>query len=255
MKIGIITDIHENAARLRTALSLAEAYGCEEIACLGDIAGYDRRFYRYPDARSAKECINLVRSNCRWIVAGNHDLFAARKIPAYSNGFEFPPDWFDLDPLRRKKVSKGKVWSHEYDETNDLEESDIEFIRSLPEFVIADAGGLSCIFSHYIYPDLSGSTTRYVERNFQTCLAWDFFEARNVTYSFSGHSHQIFAGFSYKGGGNLLKAVHSIPGKSFNLGNDPVIVILPPLSGEQGRSGFSLVDSESRKVSIITDGF
>lgn len=255
MKIGIITDIHENAARLTTALRLSEEYGCDELACLGDIAGYDSRFYRYPDKRSARECIRLVRSNFRWIVAGNHDLFAVRKIPAYSNGFEFPPYWFEMDPPARKKAAKGKVWSHEYDEPGDLEETDIEFIRSLPEFVTAKAGGLSCMFSHYIYPDLSGSTTRYVERNHQTCLAWDFLESSNVVYSFSGHSHQVFAGFSYKSNGSFLKAIHSFPGNSFNLGNEPVIVILPPLAGEQGRSGFSIVDSESRKVTIITEGF
>lgn len=255
MKIGIITDIHENTARLNTALRLAESYGCDELACLGDITGYDSRFYRYSNTRSAKECVNIVRLNFRWIVAGNHDLFAARKIPAYSNGFEFPPDWFEMDPEKRKKAAKGKVWSHEYDDPNDLGESDIEFIRSLPEFVTAEADGLSCLFSHYIYPDFSGSTTRYVERNHQTCLAWDFLEARNITYSFSGHSHQAFAGFSYKSGGNYLKAIHTFPGNRFNLGNNPVIVILPPLSGEQGRSGFSIVDTESRTVSIITDGF
>jgi predicted phosphodiesterase len=254
MKIGIITDIHENTSMLRKVLDLAEEHGCDELACLGDIVGYDSRFYGYRQERSARECVRLVKASCKWVVAGNHDLFASRRYPEYTNGFKYPSDWFLMEPSGRKSASAGKVWSYEYDEPNDLEDQDLEFIRSLPESVTAVAGGVSCMFSHYIYPDLSGSTTRYVERNGQICQAWEFLERNNVRYSFSGHSHQLFAGFAYKSPGRMLKAVHPIPDRIFNLGDEPVIIILPPLSGEKGRTGFSIADTVNRKVSIITAG-
>jgi predicted phosphodiesterase len=254
MKIGIITDIHENAPMLRKVIDLAEKHGCDELACLGDIVGYDSRFYGYQKERSARECVKLVKASCKWIVAGNHDLFASGRFPGYTNGFEYPAGWFSMAPAERKSASKGKVWSYECDEPNDLGEQDLEFMRSLPELVTDLIDGVSYMFSHYIYPDLSGSTTRYVERNRQICLAWEFLEHNNVRYSFSGHSHQLFAGFAYKSSGSMLKAVHPIPDRIFNLGDEPVIIILPPLSGEKGRTGFSIADTGNRKVSIITSG-
>jgi predicted phosphodiesterase len=254
MKIGLITDIHENASMLRKVIDLAERHGCDEMACLGDIVGYDSRFYGYRQERSARECIRLVKASCKWIVAGNHDLFATGRLPGYTNGFEYPDGWFGMTPAERKSVSNGKVWSYEFDEPNDLEEQDLEFMRSLPELETDFIDGISCMFSHYIYPDLSGSTTRYVERNSQICLAWEFLERRNVRYSFSGHSHQLFAGFAYKSSGSMLKAIHQITDNNFNLGDEPVIIILPPLSGERGRTGFSIADTGNRKVSIINTG-
>ena len=55
MKIGLITDIHENANLLKEALRLAAKNKCDEIVCLGNIVGFDRRFE-------------------------NHDLFAAGRL-------------------------------------------------------------------------------------------------------------------------------------------------------------------------------
>ena len=163
MKIGIITDIHENTGLLTDSLRLASELKCDEIACLGDIIGYDARFYNYNSGRSARECLKLVRSNCKWITAGNHDLFAARIFPAYSNGFKYPGNWFSLDTEQRKKLSSGKVWCYEGDSPNDLCEEDIDYIKSIPEYAITDISGFRCLFAHYLAPDYTGSTTVYIE--------------------------------------------------------------------------------------------
>jgi len=112
MKIGIITDIHENVEMLREALRLASVNKCDEIVCLGDIVGYDQRFYTFIQKRSATTCLDLVRSNCRWIVPGNHDLFAAGRVPSYTNGFKYPDTWFEMNAGERKKVAQGKVWCY-----------------------------------------------------------------------------------------------------------------------------------------------
>lgn len=250
MKIGIITDIHENILMLREALRLADLNKCDELACLGDIIGFDTRFYRYDD-HSAKECLDLVKSNCRWIVAGNHDLFAAGRLPGYSNGFEFPAGWFGLTKEERKKAAHGKVWCYEGDAPNDLKEDDIQFLNTLPEYIIIRETGFPALFSHYIFPDLTGSTTRYIERNRQLNEAWDFMKYHEVCFSFSGHSHNHFAGFAYIKQGAFLKAIHPVPNHSFNLGNEPVIIVLPPLAGEKARTGFSIIDTENMILNII----
>lgn len=252
MKIGIITDIHENTRMLEEALRQIEVNKCQEVACLGDIVGYDRRFYRYEDYRSGKECLELVRKNCRWITTGNHDLFAARILPSYSNGFTYPENWFSLDTGQRKIESSGKVWCYEGDSPNDLSDKEIEYLRSLPEFITTREPGIPCLFSHYLAPDYTGSTTVYIERAGQMDLHWEVLGKNSVTYSFAGHSHNHLTGFAYRTTGKYMKAFHSFHGESFNIGKEMTAVILPPLSGEKGRSGFSILDTDSLMLQIIT---
>jgi predicted phosphodiesterase len=256
MKLGIISDIHENVEMLEKALSLSEFHKCDELVCLGDIVGFDVRFYKYNSRRSAKTCVRLVKANCRWVVPGNHDLFAAGRLPEYTNGFDYPDGWFMMAPHNRKKASAGKVWCYDQDASNDLGDDEISFLKELPEYIISEENGASCLFSHYVYPDLTGSTTRYVERNHQLKELWEFMKNHNVNYSFSGHSHTIFAGFAYRGTSNgarkYLKAIHSIPSDRFNLGNEQVMVLLPPLSGEKGRRGFAIFDTDTLKLNIIS---
>jgi predicted phosphodiesterase len=251
MKIGIITDIHENAGLLAESLRIASVLKCDEVACLGDIVGYDRRFYDYDSQRSARECIRLIRTNCRWITIGNHDLFAARIFPSWSNGFTYPDDWFNLDPLQRKSISSGRVWCYDGDSPNDLTEDDIEFLRNIPEFIITHDPGIPCLFSHYFAPDYTGSTTIYIKRKAQLCQHWDVLSKNNIIYSFSGHSHNHFTGFAYRSAGLFSKAIQSFPGDIFNLGNEMTAIVLPPLSGEKKRRGFTVIDTAIHQMRII----
>ena len=252
MKIGIITDIHENSALLTDALRLASDLKCDELACLGDIAGYDRRFFNYDSQRSASECLRLIRENCRWITAGNHDLFAAGTFPSWSNGFTYPSDWFTMDPDQRKKISSGKVWCYEGDSPNDLTEEDIEFMRNIPEFIITDEPGIPCLFSHYFSPDYTGSTTIYIERKGQMEHHWNILSKNDIKYSFTGHSHNNFISFAYRPAGLFMKPIQSFPGDIFYLGNEMTVMVLPPLSGEKGKQGFTILDTEKHQVKIIS---
>ncbi len=251
MRIGIITDIHENTRMLSEALRLASLNLCDEIACLGDIVGFDKRFYSFNPDRSAKACLDLVRSNCRWIVPGNHDLYASGRLPCYTNGFTYPEDWFSMDFTERRRIARGKVWAYEGEAPNDLTEEDRIFLNSLPEHIVLPFAGTNCLLSHYIYPDFTGSTTQYIERNNHLARLWEFMDQNNILYSFSGHSHSHFAGLAYRGGSSFLKAIHPVPCQTINLGKEMVIISLPPLAGEKGRTGFSIIDSDTLKLQII----
>ncbi len=76
----------------------------------------------------------------------------------------------------------------------------------------------------------------------------------DARYSFSGHSHTIFAGFAFMGKSNgarsYLKAIHPIASDRFNLGDEQVMVSLPPLSGEKGRTGFAIFDTDDMSLII-----
>ncbi len=251
MRIGIITDIHENVKMLQRALDVASKNKCDELACLGDITGYDRRFYRYNFSRSASECIKLIKENFRWIVAGNHDLFSACRIPSWTDGFQFPDGWFRMDPSERKLRAAGRVWCYEGDAESDIDSEEIAFLHSLPEFIVTDSPGVTCLFSHYLFPDLTGSTTRYAERGKHLTGHWNFMDTNEVFYSFSGHTHSHFTGFAYRDAGSFFRAFQNLPNDSFRLGKEKTLITVPPLSGEKGRTGFSVFDSDLRQLSVI----
>ena len=80
----------------------------------------------------------------------------------------------------------------------------------------------------------------YVERRKQLKDLWGFMTQYGVKYSFSGHSHNYFAGFALQKQGFFMKAIYSIPEKSFILGDEMHLIVLPPLSGEKGKTGFSV---------------
>lgn len=251
MKIGIITDIHENVTMLERVLRLADSTRCDGLACLGDIAGYDSRFHNYHFDRSARQCVEMVRTNCRWVVPGNHDLFASHRLPSYSNGFVYPDTWFSLSPEDRRNRSAGRVWSFESEDPNDLGEEQKEYLNSLPEYEIVTLNGLKMLLSHYIFPDLTGSTTRYVERKHHMDDLWKFMDSHNVTFSLSGHSHKSHAYFSYYGSFSFMRAFHSVPNDTIHLGDDMTMLLLPPVTGGKGRTAFSVIDSETRILRLF----
>jgi len=62
---AIISDIHGNAAALRSVLADIDAQGLGRIVCLGDIVGY---------GPEPLECADLVAERCEWSLLGNHDF-------------------------------------------------------------------------------------------------------------------------------------------------------------------------------------
>lgn len=64
MKIGVITDIHNNVVALEAMLNVFEKNGCTEMLCCGDIIGIGP----YPE-ETVKKIMSLSNIKC---VLGNH---------------------------------------------------------------------------------------------------------------------------------------------------------------------------------------
>lgn len=251
MKLGIITDIHENTTALETVLRLADNARCDHIACLGDIAGYDSRFAGWSFSRSASRCVSLIRSNCSWVVAGNHDLFAASRLPSWVNGFTYPGGWFNMTAAEKRAASDGMVWTYDTEMPGDLKDDDLEYLRSLPEFVILNEAPPGILLSHYVCPDFTGSTTRRVMKQRHLGELWGFMNQSGVRFSLSGHFHKSNASFAHMHTLPFLKAFHSVPGERIFLGNDVTMVLLPPLTGVKGRTSFAILDTASGILSLL----
>ncbi|MBS3769992.1 MAG: metallophosphoesterase [Bacteroidales bacterium] len=190
MKIAIISDIHEDIVNLKTALKQIEKIHADQIVCLGDISGYSIPYYNHLDTRNAHECLQLVRSNCEYVVLGNHDMHAAGIIPRINPDFGYPDNWFQLDYHERKKIASDKIWLHEENDINPLfSRDDIKYLRSLPEYVVLPTKKGNILFSHYVYPNLTGVGKSFYTYSDEFRKHFEFTRQKKSLYSFFGHTH------------------------------------------------------------------
>jgi predicted phosphodiesterase len=99
MKLGFLSDIHEDVISLKKGLDVLYREHCDQIICLGDIIGFSNPYYPFGETKDANACIDLVRENCTIVVPGNHDLFSAGRIPMYNAGIEYPVDWYRMESV------------------------------------------------------------------------------------------------------------------------------------------------------------
>lgn len=161
MKLGLINGIHEDIIRLNEALALLDTHSCDRIACLGDLVGYSVPYYGYLASRNAHQVIDIVSKHCDYVVAGNHDLYAVKRLPQHQNIFEYPQNWYSLDYFSRKELSQGKVHLYDDELPAHLSRSDEEYLKSLPEFIVVTLDHRNFMFSHYAYPDLVGDSRTF----------------------------------------------------------------------------------------------
>ena len=161
MKLGFLAGIHEDIVRLQQAVDVLRQAGCELTACLGDIVGYSVPYYGFLKSRDAHQSVQVVQKQCRYVVAGNHDLYAVRKISSQRGVFDYPPNWYSLDWATRRRLAQGRVWLYEEELPAELTPEDEAYLRVLPEFLAVKVDGLGLMLSHYAYPDLLGDSTTF----------------------------------------------------------------------------------------------
>jgi hypothetical protein len=160
------------------------------VACLGDVVGFVVPSFGYFAERDASACLELIRRNCKYIVAGNHDLSAAGKVPVHTAGFDYPDDWYEMDYADKKLLVDDKVWLNEEVEMPSLLSKEQKaFVASLPEYQVMQAEDCNILLSHYLYPDLSGSSVQHYEAFGPVAPHFEFMDRHGCLLSFSGHMH------------------------------------------------------------------
>ncbi len=245
MKIGFISDIHEDITRLKEAFKVLEKHKCDKIICLGDFVGYSVPYFGYLKSRNAHEVIELIKKNCDAVVVGNHDLYAIRKLPKYKSGFDYPKNWYSLEYKTRQKISNVKVFLYEHNELSPLlTKVDINYIRKLPEFSIQNFDGLKVFISHWIYPDLVGATKLDPVKPEEYSQHFKFMESHGCRLSVSGHDHRRILLFS-------SEKMREITFGKTKLTNKPIGIYCPCVANGIYPNGVMVLDAEKLEIDII----
>ena len=125
MKIGIITDIHNNLIALESALNEIEN-SCDFIICCGDIIGIGP----YPDetVQRIMKIKNLIA------VRGNHESYLLEGIPNEEH--------MDIEEMKHHE------WEHKQ-----LSNSSIDFLKTLPYSRKFEIEGKKIVVTHYAMND------------------------------------------------------------------------------------------------------
>lgn len=218
MRIALISDIHGNLEALSAVMARIDETRPDEIWCLGDIVGY---------GADPSACIDLVRSRCSLVIAGNHDFAVTRDtIPA------------GYDTLPRTAL----IWTRAR-----LAGGDIDWLRSLP--VSAQRSG--CVACHgalhqrYAYIDsddearlnLSLLQTQYPEASILLC----------------GHTHIK----SWAGSNTRWRSFSS--GTSFDWPEESLVMINPGSVGQprdrSPKASWALLDLAARSCEMKTASY
>ena len=242
MRLAFISDIHEDYITLKRILLKAESRGYDKLICLGDISGFSRTFYKYMAYRDAPACLKLVRERCDYMIPGNHDLHAARKTPVLSDVFDFPGNWYDLEPGKRLQMSEDKLWPHDEDLDPGYNEEAVDFLGSLPEYEIIETPKYQIMLSHYAYPNLSGFKKGFYswEKEFSEHFA--LMEKQQCSLCFTGHAHP--RGY-YVVTKNQFRQYRL---RSHRIRAFPAIIGIPPVTRHKHRSGFCIFDTDKLLV-------
>ncbi len=246
MRIGFVSDIHEDIVNLKTAFAVLEKANCDLVVSLGDIVGFSYRFQQDVQRRNANACIDMVRDQCSLAVAGNHDLFAVRKIPEHTAGFHYRDDWYDLDSHTRIRLTRDKIWAYEdiFVQQN-LTPRSIEYLRSLQEYEVMTFDGISYLYSHFAYPDLTGSRIDSIKKSQDFGRHSRFMDENNALFSFSGHGHP--EGFARSVNGKL--EFH--PFGSCSLGHEQQWIVCPCVSEGRRANGVMIFDTTTFLLDVI----
>lgn len=245
MKLGFVSDIHEDVISLKKGFDVLHREKCDQIICLGDIIGFSNPYYPFTKTKDANACIDLIRENCTIVVPGNHDLFSIGRIPAYNAGIEYPDNWYSMALDVRMNLMKGKIWFYENEVIPVLSEENKRYLNGLPEYHILTGEDYNILLTHFLYPDISGSLTKRIDDIFDYRDHFLFMRQNSCKLSFAGHMHK--EGFEVV---NIL-GVNEYGFKKKRLRMTESFIGLPPVARGTNKNGVTVFDTESFEIKAI----
>jgi len=246
MKLSVISDIHSDLISLQEALREIDKHKCDKILCLGDIVGYSHHFEESLDGRNADACVRMVKNHCDYVICGNHDLHAIRKLPSYHYELGMPDNWYELDLEERKAVSKSHLWLYEDEIEDPVSESSFEYLNELPEQIVIGTGDFNILATHFIEPDITGASKVSPSTRKDFSLHLKLLKIKNCMVGLAGHAH--LEGFARISRRNYLMNYY----RKSHLLKKRQIIVGPPITRNPGSRGFIILDTLSLEFEAIS---
>ena len=246
MILGILSDIHSDRTSLLQALSELRAKNCDRLVCLGDIVGFSHHYEGKLEDRDGEECIRIVRANCDYVIAGNHDLHAAGKMPSLFRELGYPESWCQLEERERKRISGDTAWLYDDEYPEEYSPSSVNYLSSLQETMMIGEGKI--YLSHYLYPDITGSTKYAPSRHEDFNPHLTLLREKKASIGIMGHKHpEGYVAVTEKQAG--VYGFRSNPLEDF-----PVVLIIPAITGGSVRNGYLVLDTSSGTIQAFPLG-
>ncbi|MFH0735858.1 MAG: metallophosphoesterase [bacterium] len=246
MLLGIITDIHEDAERLIIAIKELEKQNCDRIVCLGDISGFDDRFYSFKYSRNLRYCLDIIKMNCRDVIPGNHDFFQLGLLPKDKAVFDFPENWYELSFGKKKSLSKGQIWLYEKDYPVSDVKYFMEFFTQFTDSIIIEQDGIKTLLTHSTSPDVSGFLTKKPSKIKDFAKHFQLIKDKKCNIGISGHLHP---------NGLLVvdeKKIYFPKYSDIELPEAGIIhYVCPCIADGIQDNGFSILDTKNRTIKTI----
>ena len=246
MKIGFVSDIHEDIESLRKAFTKLEKMNCDAVICLGDIVGFSFPYQRRRDGRNANACVAMLSDQCDVIVAGNHDLHAVQRVPEFTAGIHYPDNWYELDYEKRVRLSRNRLWLYDDGELpRALNTRSEEILHSLPEYSVRAFNGIRMLFSHFNYPNISGSRIDVPKNAKDVRKHFQFMADADCMLAFSGHGHP--EGFVHTDRNAMTFRSFS----SMQLDRTSQWIICPSVANSLRLNGILLFDTSTFQLDVL----
>ncbi len=256
MKIGFVSDIHEDLFSFRRALSLLQSEGCERVDCLGDLL-FRESGSLFARRDSASEVVALARQNCSATVIGNHDLEMLQHIPNETPpGFEVPDDYFSLDPDAQRRLRmqtshpKGRWFIGKPTLPFDLSAPQQAWLADRAEIVESETDGWRLAFMHNFKPDPTGFCVVYPDpQTLGEQMHWQ--RANGVQLTLAGHAHEPGLNVFVDGDTEMLRVPMDEP---FAIDPErPTWLSIPAVVGARTRAthGVAVFDTASGVVTAL----
>lgn len=165
MKIGIITDVHNNLTAIHAVMARFYELNCDKIICCGDIIGLGP----YPEetVQYMLKIPNLIA------VKGNHDRYLTEGLPT-----EIPND---------EHMEQGEFHHHKW-EHSQLSAESVDFLRNLPYRVDLTVENHTISVMHYCM-DENNRYVNYTPNPSENQLSEMFADVDSEIILF-GHDHR-----------------------------------------------------------------
>ena len=200
MRIAIVSDIHEDFENLQKALNTINELNPDKIVCLGDIIGFESKYYEYENSRSAKKCVQFLQKESDIIVSGNHELVATKQIPHFSQQIGFPNDWYTMDFQKKEEKYKNDFFLYKDEAENDLGIDELKLLSELKSWEFLNNKDMCIMFSHFIYPDINGNRINFFNTKKGFLSHFEWMSTNDIDISFVGHAHIEGVGIAHKKG-------------------------------------------------------